>query len=76
MKLLGIEYLVSIAHEYDTARRELEGQWFRRCSIHYRGSGGSLSVRYLCWFGGPWGWGCGWFGVDWLGGVPAALVRK
>lgn len=39
----------------------------------YRGSGGSLSVRYLYWNGGRWDWGAGWLLLDWDDSDPAAV---
>lgn len=38
----------------------------------YRSRGGYLFVRYLCWDGGAWYWGC-WLDDDWDGFSPAAL---
>jgi hypothetical protein len=39
----------------------------------YRGSGGSLCVRYLGWRGDRWSWGCHWLGSGWNSTNPAVL---
>ena len=39
----------------------------------YRGSGGSLVVRYLRWRGSRWRWSCHWLGGDWCGSDPAVV---
>lgn len=41
----------------------------------YRGSGGGLFVRCLCWGGGRWSWGYGWLGSSVFGGRNPAAVR-
>lgn len=40
----------------------------------YRGSSGSLCVRYLCWLGSGWGWDDNWLDDGWYDDGPA-LVR-
>src|SRR3989344_5319984 len=42
----------------------------------YRHSYGHLFVRYLYWDGEQWLWDYRWLDFDFLGGHPAALLRK
>ncbi|KKW36868.1 MAG: hypothetical protein UY82_C0009G0001 [Candidatus Uhrbacteria bacterium GW2011_GWC2_53_7] len=39
----------------------------------YRGGGGSLCVRYLCWGDGEWRWSYSWLGLQWDDRSPAAV---
>ncbi|MEK7115066.1 MAG: hypothetical protein AAB847_01780 [Patescibacteria group bacterium] len=39
----------------------------------YRGSGGDPYVRYLCWHGGGWRWGCRWLDSDFGSSDPATV---
>ncbi len=39
----------------------------------YRGSDGSLFVRYLYFRDGRWGWNCRWLDIGWHDNFPAAL---
>ena len=39
----------------------------------YRGAGGRLCVRYLCWSGGAWDRDCDWLGHGWGDRDPAAV---
>jgi len=40
----------------------------------YRGSSGSLCVRYLYFCGGQWNWLYDWLGADWCSNDPAAVL--
>lgn len=42
----------------------------------YRGSYGTLYVRYLYWFGDAWYWSNDWLGIDFDDNDPAARARK
>jgi len=41
----------------------------------YRDSVGRLCVRYLCFIGGRWRWGCDWLGIDRDSNSPAACSQ-
>lgn len=41
----------------------------------YRRSHGSLSFRYLYFYGGAWDWGNYWLDDDWVGNFPAAVSQ-
>lgn len=42
----------------------------------YRGSGGRLRVRCLCWLGGEWGWSNRWLDREWDSLSPAAVLAS
>jgi hypothetical protein len=42
----------------------------------YRGRGGYLCVRYLCWSGDGWRWGRDWLDDGWDGPYPAAVLAS
>jgi hypothetical protein len=52
---------------------EWKGKYVFFWGTIYRNRNGLLCVRYLCWHGGRWNWGCGWLEDDWDADYPAAV---
>jgi len=52
---------------------EWKGKYIYFWGTIYRGSSGSLCVRYLYFRGGQWDWYCGWLDRGWSGSDPAAV---
>ncbi|MDP3764526.1 MAG: hypothetical protein Q8Q95_02805 [bacterium] len=71
-----LDYLLAHPHLIPEAwKKDEQGrtQYIFFWGTIYRGRGGGLYVRCLCWGGCGWGWGCGWLGGGFRGGGPVAL---
>ncbi|MDD4804538.1 MAG: hypothetical protein PHN69_05120 [Candidatus Pacebacteria bacterium] len=53
-----------------------KGQYVFFWGTIYRNADDSFFVRYLCWDGGRWDWGCRWLGRDWRSGDPSPVPGK
>ena len=79
MALEGKLVLNANVLDYLLAHRELIPDEWKGKSIYfwgtiYRGSGGRLYARYLCWNNGEWGWGYGWIDCGFDENDPAAVL--
>jgi len=68
-----LDYLLAHPH---LIPEEWKGQAVFFWGTIYRGAGGGLYVRYLCWDDGRWYWDCLWLENDWCSDSPAAVSRK
>ncbi|MFA6551965.1 MAG: hypothetical protein WCT19_00495 [Candidatus Paceibacterota bacterium] len=69
-----LDFLIKPENQYlipEEWKRKLVFFW----GTIYRRSDRGLCVRYLCWGGGKWYWGCGWLDDDWGGSRPAVCSQ-
>lgn len=65
-----LDYLLKNPH---LIPEEWKGKYIFFWGTIYRGSDGSLIVRYVCWRDDGWGWSSRWLDRDWDGRHPAAV---
>ncbi|MCX6778728.1 MAG: hypothetical protein NTU97_00660 [Candidatus Magasanikbacteria bacterium] len=80
-ELAGIRVLNACVLDYLLAHPELIPESWKSKYVYfwgtiYRGAGGNLYVRSLCWNDGGWYGSCRWLGRDWHGCGPAAVVAS
>ncbi len=73
LKANVLDYL--LAHQ-ELIPEEWKGKYIFFWGTVYRDSDGCLCVRYLCWGGGRWVWGCRWLGAGFGDDNPALLCAS